>query len=186
MKNLLLYLALFIVAMAGCKDDDANPTDCPFLFTSSSNALSNTIGNPESPKHPCDYLMTNKNGEQWTVHATSSFSSEGDTLYIHGHGHEESLGFKFFFTGTGTYELEPKGNDSYFRDNAYYYTTVGGDVIMSYYGLAEKGTFKIVEYIESEKVIKGNFELSLKKYSAHSGPDTLKFYHGTFSVHLPD
>lgn len=180
MKNHFFYfLLLCVILAAACKDDDAKPADCPIQFSSSINMLTSPA---TRKKHPCDYITASKNGAQWAVHATSSFGFENDTLYVYGSGNEETLVLKLLFAGPGTYELEPKADDQYLKGDAYYYRTLGGDVIISQYVLAEKAVVEIAEYNEREKVIKGNFEFHFTQYS---GSSTLDFKEGTFSVHLP-
>jgi hypothetical protein len=178
------YGLVFCVVIAGCEGDDAKTTDCPIRFSSPvSNSSASVIANPTPPTHPCDYITARKNDVEWTVHAKTSFGFENDTLYVHGSGNEETLGFRFLFTGPGTYEITAKADNRYFDSHAYYCTTVGLDVITSFYQLAQKATVEIVEYNETERVIKGHFEFSLSEYA---GSSALRFEQGTFRVHLPD
>lgn len=182
MKNVFLCLS-FCVVLVGC-DDEVKTTDCPIQFTSVRPSPSYSMMlNPVPPEHQCDYITARKNGQAWTVRATTAFVEQNDTLYVHGFGHDETLAFKFLFTGPGTYEITAEANSGYLKGNAYYYTTVGGDVLISSYLLARDATVEIVEYNEIEKLIKGNFEFW---FNERSGSSTMRFEQGTFSVHLPD
>jgi hypothetical protein len=181
MKNFVLHL-FFCLVIVGCKDDEVETIDCPVKLSSSYSSAS-VVANATPPKHPCDYITALKNGEEWTVWATTHFGSKNDTLYVGGVGNEETLSFKFHFTGPGIYEITTTANHQYLNGNAYYYTTIGLDVINARYLLAKKAIVEIVEYNKTEKMIKGNFEFSFNEYS---GSSTYSFEQGTFSVHLPD
>ena len=179
MKTIFFHLFLCVVLL-GCEEDDANTSNCPIKFSSSTSQL--LAPGSLTPAYPCDYIKARKNLEMWTVHAITSFGFQNDTLYVNGSGNEESLVFKFHFKGLGTYDIATKASDGYFNGNAYYYTTIGLDVITSMYILVQKSTVEIVEYNETEKTIKGNFKFYFKELS---GSATLRMEQGMFSVHLP-
>jgi hypothetical protein len=178
MKN-SIFLFLLSVAVLSCKDDDPKTSDCSF-----SEKPVSQVANPSPPKYPCDYLYAKKAGSDWKVQSESFYAD--DTLTIAGFGHEQSLAFRFKFTGTGVYEIRDISTRLY-HSNAGYYTTVGGDVIVSNYFLSGIGSTEVTEYNESEKWIKGNFQVTVKKqYGDASLPDQIEFTNGEFSVHLPD
>lgn len=180
MKNLLLC-SFTCAVLLGCDRDDVKKTECPVEFSHSAS----TIVNPSPPRYPCDYITAQKNGVSWTIHSTSSFAVENknDTLYIFGMGNEESLVFKLLFDGPGTYVLPAIASNRFFTDHAYYYTTIGGDVIASRYVLAQHAAIEVTEYNEEENAIKGNFEFLLIE---SDGLSSMDFRNGSFSVHLPD
>jgi hypothetical protein len=179
MKNFLLLFYLLSVAAWSCKDDEPEISACGF-----SEVEVGQMANPPAHTHPCDYLFATKAGSDWKVHARTYYGN--DTLGIAGDGHEQSFSFRIKFTGTGTYEIRDTGTQ-YFRSNASYYTTVGGDVIVGYYYLDGTGAVEVSEYSVSEKLIKGRFNVKLKKQLGEtSAPDNIEFTSGEFSVHLPD
>lgn len=178
MKNLIVYFFICAV-LVGCDKDDAESLGCPVEFS----AAASTIANPSPAKYPCDYITAQKNGKKWTMHSTATFGIDNDTLYVFASGTEETLGFKLLFNGMGTYQIPTVANNQTFRDHAYYYTTIGGDVIVSKYVLARQAAVEITEYNETEKIIKGNFGFQLNELE---GSSSVNFTEGSFSVHLPD
>ena len=185
MKRILVCCLVFSLVLGGCEDDDAPALfDCP--FTSSPPALAASMDPPSPPKHPCDFVKAQKNGMQWSAHAATSFRTGSDTLNITAQVNEETLGIRFLFAGVGTYRILPVGLADYFNDNAYFYISVGRDVIIDHYNLLEEGHVQILEYNETENVIKGVFNLPLIQHPTSDAPKTLLFTEGSFSVHLPD
>lgn len=184
MKRIILCAALLISVMLSCKDDDdAKAPDCGRNLTE---LYDTRIADPSPPKYPCDYLFAKKNGSDWNVYATTSYLNDSDTLVIYGMGSEKSLGMRLPFTGTGTYTIKSTAGPYYRNSDAYYYTTVGGDVITSYYTLNDTGTVEITEYNETQKLIKGRFHFTLKRQLGDAVPEEMTFTKGEFSVHLPD
>ena len=184
MKRILIYCLLFSLVPAGCEDDAPSSFDCPSAPGPS--APSASMDPPSPPEHPCDFVMAQKNGTVWKAHAATYFIEGSDTLHITAHQNEETLGIRLLFTGTGTYRILPVPSARYFEDNAYFYITVGQDVIIDHYNLLEEGHLQIVEYNETQNLIKGVFNLPLIQYPTSGTPKTLFFNEGTFSVHLPD
>lgn len=127
---------------------------------------------------PDDFIRAEKNTISWEGSASANFSQyTGDTLFIFGRGLEEALMMKIKFAGTGYYSLGKK--------QGYYYTTIGGDVVTSEYktdGGAYTGAVKITRYDETEEIIEGNFEVSLKQVRSNpqNGIDAVSFVRGRF------
>ena len=83
---------------------------------------------------------------------------------------------KIKFQGIGKYTL--------IKNQAYYYTTVGGDVLTSKYKLAPNsiGQLIVSKYDKDKKSIEGTFDLMLKKDWSYSenNIDTLNLTDGNF------
>lgn len=125
-----------------------------------------------------------KNNEKWA--GTTSIqlkSADSDTVsffFTANHPNDEVLVINVKFNGTGVYPLN--------KNQAFYYSTVGGDVIVSRYamGAEESGNLTITKYDTTQKLIEGTFDLSLKKQSANpeNNVDILKFTNSTFKWKL--
>ncbi len=85
-----------------------------------------------------------------------------------------------------------QGPDQYplIKNQAYYYSTTGGDVIHNEYKLVPNSTgqFIITKYDAEKKLVEGNFELDLKNTWSYSGKDvdTLKLSEGSFKSTIAD
>jgi hypothetical protein len=84
------------------------------------------------------------------------------------------------FDGTGVYTLN--------KNQAFYYSTIGGDVISSRYVMSSEDTGRLVilKYDTIHKQIEGNFEISLRKQSANpdNNVDVLKFTNSSFKLKM--
>jgi hypothetical protein len=77
-----------------------------------------------------DVKSAMRNFEQWSAQVNLNFDVSTDTLIVQGivgSPNDEVIGFKFKFEEPGTYELTDK--------QCWYFTTIGGDVIVSTYKL---------------------------------------------------
>lgn len=123
-----------------------------------------------------NFISSIINQQNWDGTPEISFSSIDDTLRLLGHGNEQVINFKMKFNGVGNYIL--KGNQ------ATYYTTIGGDVITSFYKLESNSTasLNITRYDANQNILEGNFELLLKKEwsNPENNIDSLIFENGKF------
>jgi len=127
-----------------------------------------------------DYdVAAKKNNAVWKGTASMQLDKLTDTLIIWNRSNppaEEVLGMKIKFEGAGTYIL--KNNQSW------YYSTVGGDVIVSEYKLAENqnGKLIITSYDSTRNAIEGSFDILLKKKMSNpeNNIDSLHFTDGKF------
>lgn len=123
-----------------------------------------------------DFISATINEENWSGDPEVSLNQENDTLTLLGAGDEQVVVFKIKFKEEGTYNLSDA--------QANYYTTIGGDVITSFYTLDPESTSQltITEYHSESNTIKGNYELNL--IQDWSNPETeidlLNFTDGEF------
>ncbi|MBD1364838.1 hypothetical protein IDJ77_13535 [Mucilaginibacter sp. ZT4R22] len=127
------------------------------------------------------YIGADKNSVKWTAEATAEKQGT-DTLLIVGSQTEERLIMRLKFTGKGTYTLQ--------NTQAFYFTTIGGDVFTSRYNVdnTAASTLTVTNYDEATKLVSGTYSLTLKKeYPNPSSayPETVKFANGMFHVYLP-
>ncbi|MCF0058606.1 DUF6252 family protein [Dyadobacter sp. CY356] len=135
--------------------------------------------NPESSSFSAE-----KNNEKWTGGTSLQLkSADSDTVsffFVANHPNDEVLVINVKFDGMGVYPLN--------RNQAFYYTTIGGDVISSRYAMSSEDTGRLVitKYDTIHKEIEGNFEISLKKQSANpeNNVDVLKFTNSSFKLKL--
>jgi hypothetical protein len=127
---------------------------------------------------PDNFISAEKNDVAWTGRTEISYGQySGDTLAILGIGTEEVLAMKIKFAGTGDYLLK--------KHQGAYSTTLGGDVLTSLYETDDGsyvGAVKITRYDEDEKIMEGNFEVSLKQIRSNpqNGIDVMTFTRGQF------
>ncbi len=123
-----------------------------------------------------DFISAKINQENWNGDPEVYLNPENDTLTLLGAGDEQVVVFKIKFKEEGTYNLSDA--------QANYYTTIGGDVITSFYTLDPELTSQltITEYHSESNTIKGNFKLNL--IQDWSNPETeidlLNFTNGEF------
>ena len=128
---------------------------------------------------PDNFFSAEKNGLPWNGRADMAYDQNfsGDTLIIWGLGADETLAMMIRFTGTGHYPIQ--------KYQGTFYTTLGGDVLTSIYQTDDgnyTGALRITRYDEAEKIIEGNFEVSLKQTESHppSGVEVVSFTRGQF------
>ena len=101
-----------------------------------------------------------------------------DSVLIIAHAGEETLEIKFKSKGAGTY-LQPDLN-------AYYYTTIGFDVVISEYKLSNTPTNKLIinSYDEGNNIITGQFNLTFQKLRDDNkySPDNIVFTNGILNA----
>ncbi len=101
-----------------------------------------------------------------------------DSVLIIARVGEETLGIKFKSKGTGTY-LQPEVN-------AYFYTTVGLDVLVSEYKLSNTTTNQLIisSYDEGKNTMKGSFNLTFQKTRGDSKyfPGNIVFTNGVLQA----
>jgi len=127
------------------------------------------------------YIGADKNMVKWTGEATAEKQGT-DTLLIIGSKTEERLIMRLKFTGKGTYTFQ--------NTQAFYFTTVGGDVFTSEYELDKTAasTLTVTAYDETNRLISGSYSLTLKRDYPNPSttyPETVKFANGMFNVYLP-
>jgi hypothetical protein len=120
-----------------------------------------------------------KNYAAWEGITEIHLDSSTDTLTFLGVGNrpkEEIIVMKTRFQGPGTYPLT--------KNQGYYYTLVGGDVLTSEYILdpTVDGQLVVSKYDSAKKILEGSFNVLLKKKgsSPESNPDLLVFTNGKF------
>jgi len=126
-----------------------------------------------------NFVSVKRNGQTWTGAARIYLDDTKDTLVIEGisdPANTEVVGMRIKFNGIGTYPLE--------KQQGYYYTTIGGDVLTTTYKLnpAASGVLVISDYNPKKKHIEGIFEMSVKQdWSYMENPaDVLNFTDGLF------
>ncbi|MDB5112575.1 MAG: hypothetical protein JWR67_3689 [Mucilaginibacter sp.] len=106
--------------------------------------------------------------------------STKDTLFITGHNGEENIIIAIKQKGAGTYQPG--------EFKAYFYTTIGQDVIVSKYQLYNDpaNTIVITDYDETKQIIKGTFTLVFKSTYIYNNtlPDKVTFTNGKISTQL--
>lgn len=124
-------------------------------------------------------VFAKRNNHDWIGTTEIQLDRVTDTLTFLGianQPNDEVVVMKIKFNGTGSYLL--------IKDQGFYYSTVGGDVLVSEYKLTPNavGHFIISKYDSTEKLIEGSFEMSLKKERSNpeNNIDTYNFTHGTF------
>lgn len=127
-----------------------------------------------------NYIHAKKNNLEWSGITEIQLSKETDTLTIFGISNtpdDEVIVMKIKFEGPGEYHLT--------HNQAYYYRTIGGDVLISKYNIAPKtiGKIKILDYNEKDQVVEGYFQISLRKEWSNPTNDIeiLDFENGFFS-----
>lgn len=127
---------------------------------------------------PENSFMAKRNDLHWSGTTEIAFY-HADTLQvlcIANQPNDEVLLMKIKFNGTGSYTLT--------NNQAYYYSTIGGDVTSSEYKLAPNTTGQLIisKYNSAEKIIDGTFEVTLKKVRSNpeNNIDTYNFTAGTF------
>ena len=120
-----------------------------------------------------------KNNVKWSGVPEIRINAETDSLTFFGTANasnDEVIVMKIKFQGLGQYTLT--------KNQAYYYSTVGGDVLMSKYKLAPNsiGQLVISKYDKDKKSIEGTFDFMLKKDWSYleNTIDTLNLIDGNF------
>jgi hypothetical protein len=126
-----------------------------------------------------NHVSAKRNNVNWIGSTEIRLDSVTDTLTFLGianRPNDEVIVIKIKFTGAGSYSLT--------KSQGYYYSTVGGDVLTSEYGLAQNtGSQMIIsKYDQSRRSIEGSFEMSLKKKRSNpeNNIDTYNFTQGSF------
>ncbi|WP_143815191.1 DUF6252 family protein [Maribacter sedimenticola] len=116
-----------------------------------------------------DFISAKLENQNWDGRPEIIFDKETDTLSIRGVGNEQVIVLNLKYTGEGIYNLE--------KIRAIYYTTVGGDVITNWYNLGKDNSSKvtITEFDTNEKIVKGDFQVSVL-----NSTDELNFTNGKF------
>ena len=124
-------------------------------------------------------FSVSRNFFPWLGAAEIHVDNTNDTLTFLGVGasaNDDVILLKIKFNGPGTYALA--------KNQAHYYSTVGGDVLTSNYELApnDVGEFVISKYDPAGKLLEGSFKVSLKKTWSYggNGADILNFTDGHF------
>lgn len=103
-----------------------------------------------------------------------------DTLFIVGRNNEENIIIALKQKGAGSYQQT--------EFKAYYYTTIGLDVIINKYQMDDNPNNSIIisEYNETTKTIKGTFNLTLKSTYNYNNfyPGTVTFTNGKLNTQL--
>lgn len=154
MRNILL--ALLAAGLLSCQDD-----------------------NQAKPQLADNMFSAQRNGKNWGGITEIRVDENTDSLTFLGIGNQpndEVVVMKIKFQGLGHYTL--------IKNQALYYSTVGGDVITSEYKLAPNaiGQLTISKYDVEEELIEGNFKLLLnKKWSyLEDNVDVLNLSDGCF------
>ncbi len=123
-----------------------------------------------------DFISATINEEKWNGDPQITLNQENDTLTILGSGSEQVIVFKIKFDGEGVYSLSDA--------QASYYTTIGGDVITSFYALdpSSSSQITVAEYKSEQNMVKGSFELSLLQEwsNPENNINLLSFTNGQF------
>ncbi|TFF38261.1 DUF6252 family protein [Mucilaginibacter psychrotolerans] len=139
-------------------------------------------------KHNCcvpppitPYIGADKNTVKWTGEATAEKQGT-DTLLIIGSKTEERLIMRLKFTGEGIYTFQ--------NTQAFYFTTIGGDVFTSEYIVDETAasTLTVTDYNETSRLASGTYSLTLKRNYPNptsAYPQKVQFVNGMFHVYLP-
>nr|WP_294947306.1 DUF6252 family protein [uncultured Mucilaginibacter sp.] len=127
------------------------------------------------------YIGADKNSVKWTGEATAE-KQGADTLLIIGSKTEERLIMRLKFTGKGIYTFQ--------NNQAFYFTTIGGDVFTSEYIVdnTAASTLTVTDYNETTRLVSGTYSLALKRDYPNPSvayPESLKFTNGMFNVYLP-
>lgn len=126
-----------------------------------------------------NYVSAKRNSLGWIGYPEIRIDNATDTLTFLGianRPNDEVIVIKIKFEGIGSYTLT--------KDQGYYYTTVGGDVLTSEYRLSPNtvGQIVISKYEETTRSIEGSFEMSLKKERSNpaNNIDIFNFTDGSF------
>jgi len=129
-----------------------------------------------------DFISASVNDKNWNGTPEIYIDNANDSLTILGYGNEQHIFIKIKFKGEGTYNLENS------RSN--YYTTIGGDVITSFYTFDANSAsqLKITNYNSELNIIEGEFEISLLKEWSNPENDNDKtiFKNGEFRGTIGD
>jgi len=125
------------------------------------------------------YITAEKNNVKWEAQVGTTKIAP-DSIAITGSQTEERLIMRIKFAGKGTYTLT--GNQAQF------FTTIGQDVLTSYYNVDNTAvsTIEITEYDNNQAIITGTYSVTLKKAADRypSYPESVKFLKGKFSTYL--
>ena len=121
--------------------------------------------NQAEPQLTENTFSAQRNEVNWSGQSEINLDNETDTLTlisIANIPNDEVLVMKIKFQGVGQYTLT--------KNQAFYYSTVGRDVIVNKYKLAPNpvGQLEITKYDSGKKLIEGNFTLTLKKEWSYS------------------
>lgn len=124
---------------------------------------------------PDNSFSVNRNYFAWEGIAEIHLDDSTDTLTFLGVGsrpNEEIIVMKTKFYGPGTYPLT--------KNQGYYYTLIGGDVLTSEYTLAPNiaGQLVVSNYDSTKKILEGTFNVFLQKKSSssQSNPEELLIF----------
>lgn len=127
---------------------------------------------------PDYYMLARKNSVSW-VAPKPYVNIVKDSLIMIGHAGEETLGIR----------VKAVAGVSHVQDiYATYYTTIGGDVMVSEYRLTpdETNTVNITTYSPEDHYIEGSFKLKFDKLRGpESAPDTITFSAGQVRGLIP-
>lgn len=124
-------------------------------------------------------VVAKRNNVDWIGTAEIYLDDVTDTLTFRGTANrpnDEVLVMKIKFNGVGSYSLKNR--------QAYYYSTIGGDVLSSEYELGTNvGEMVITKYEPEGKLLEGTFEMSLTKVRSNpaNAIDTYDFSDGVFT-----
>jgi len=126
-----------------------------------------------------------RNNVKWSGVPEIRLDAETDSLTFLGISNapnDEVIVMKIKFQGLGQYTL--------IKNQAYYYSTVGGDVLTSKYKLAPNsiGQLIVSKYDKDKKSIEGTFDIMLKNDWSYSENtiDTLNLTDGNFKGKIED
>jgi hypothetical protein len=121
------------------------------------------------------FVKAKLDNQSWSGSPELSLNDITDTLIFHGVAQEEVIFFKIKLNGTGTYQLS--------KDQAIYYTTLGGDVLTTSYSLDPEtpSYVKITTFNEIHKQVIGEFDISLVQNYPTDQSHKLAFSEGEFS-----
>jgi hypothetical protein len=104
-----------------------------------------------------------------------------DTLFIRGQNGEENIVIAIKQKGAGTYRPD--------EFKAYYYATIGMDVIVAQYqSYNDPGnSIVITDYDEANHIVKGSFNFVLQSYYNYNAPPgKITFTNGKINTQLSD
>ncbi len=152
-----------------------------FILSLSIASLLTCACKKENSTQPEHAVSAKKNNTDWVAkNPYTGFVNPTlkDSVLIIARVGEETLGIKFKSKGAGTY-LQPEVN-------AYFYTTVGLDVLVSEYKLSNTATNQLIitSYDEGKNTMKGSFNLAFQKTRGDSKyfPDNIVFTNGVLQA----
>jgi hypothetical protein len=151
-----IAIVLLVLTLVACEDNDK-----------------------ENPTAGGEFVWAKRNNVTWSGAADISIDHASDTMTIFGvadRPNDEVLMMRIKFNGVGTYPLV--------KNQARYYSTVGGDIVVSEYRLASDvaGSLMVLDYDAATKIIQGQFDVQLKKRISvpENNIETFSFTKGVF------